>query len=53
MHNVVPLLSVLGDHTFFFVEPADAAAVIVRLEEQLAQELPQVDGLTGVVRHHI
>lgn len=39
--------------TFFFVKPADAAAVVMRLEEQLSEELPQVDGLAGVVAHHI
>ncbi|TNN73467.1 hypothetical protein EYF80_016257 [Liparis tanakae] len=30
------------------LHPADAAAVVVRLEEQLSEELPQVDGLAGV-----
>ena len=39
--------------TFLFVEPADAAAVIMRLEEQLSEELPQVDGLGGVFTHHV
>lgn len=39
--------------TFLFVEPSDAAAVVVGLEEQLSEELPQVDGLVGVVTHHI
>lgn len=39
--------------TFLFVKPADAAAVVVRLEEQLSEELPQVDGLVGVVTYHI
>lgn len=39
--------------TFLFVEPADAAAVVMRLEEQLSEELPQVDGLARVVTHHI
>lgn len=41
------------DLTFLFVKPADAAAVVMRLEEQLSEELPQVDGLAGVVTHHI
>lgn len=31
--------------TFLLVEPADAASVVVGLEEQLSEELPQVDGL--------
>lgn len=39
--------------TFLFVEPADAAAVVVWFEEQLLEELPQVDGLAGVTAHHI
>lgn len=39
--------------TFLFVEPADAAAVVVWFEEQLLEELPQVDGLAGVTTHHI
>ena len=34
--------------TFLFVKPADAAAVVVRLEQQLSEELPQMDGLAGV-----
>lgn len=39
--------------TFLLVEPADTAAVVVRLEQQLSEELPQVDGLAGVAGHHI
>lgn len=39
--------------TFLLVKPADAAAVVVRLEEQLSEKLPQVDGLAGVAAHHI
>lgn len=39
--------------TFLFVKPADAAAVVVRLEEQLSEELPQVDGRAGVGTNHI
>lgn len=31
--------------TFLLVEPADAASIVVWLEEQLSKELPQVDGL--------
>lgn len=38
--------------TLLFVEPADAAAVVMRLEQQLSEELPQVDGLAGVAAHH-
>lgn len=39
--------------TFLFVKPADAAAVVVWLEQQLSEELPQVDGLAGVAAHHV
>lgn len=39
--------------TFLSVEPTDAAAVLVRLVEQLSEELPQVDGLAGVLAHDI
>lgn len=39
--------------TFFFVEPADAAAVVMRLEQQLSEELPQVDRLVGKITHHV
>ena len=31
--------------TFLLVQPADAAAVGMRLQQQLSQKLPQVDGL--------
>lgn len=43
----------LTELTFLLVQPADAAAVVVRLEEQLSEELPQVDGLAGVAAHHL
>lgn len=46
-------LTLCDSLTFLFVKPADAAAVVVRLEQQLSQELPQVDGLAGVVTHHL
>lgn len=49
----VPLSLSLPLFTFLFVEPADAAAVVVWFEEQLLEELPQVDGLAGVTTHHI
>jgi len=39
----------VGLLTFLLVDPADAGAVAVGLEEQLPEELPQVDGLAGVV----
>lgn len=39
--------------TFLFVDPADAAAVVVRLQEQLSEELPQVDGLVGIFTDHV
>ncbi len=54
-HVSVPmkLSAALCRLTFLLVEPADAAAVVMRLEEQLSEELPQVDGLAGVVTHHI
>lgn len=42
-----------GGLTFLFVKPADAAAVVVWLEQQLSEELPQVDGLAGVAAHHV
>lgn len=38
--------------TFLLVKPADAAAIVMWLEEQLSEELPQVDRLAGVVTHH-
>lgn len=37
--------------TLLFVKPADAAAVVMWLEEQLSEELPQMDGLARVVTH--
>lgn len=46
-------MQLLHHLTFLFVKPADAATVVMRLEEQLSEELPQVDGLAGVVTHHI
>lgn len=39
--------------TLFFVQPADAAAVVMRFKEQLSEELPQVDGLAGIGAHDI
>lgn len=39
--------------TFLFVKPADAAAVVVWLEQQLSEELPQVDGLAWVAAHYV
>lgn len=39
--------------TFLFVKPADAAAVVVWLQQQLSEELPQMDGLAGVAAHHV
>lgn len=33
--------------TFLLVEPADEAAVVVGLQQQLFEELPEVDGLAG------
>lgn len=48
-----PRLSCDCGLTFLFVKPADAAAVVVRLEQQLSEELPQMDGLAGVAAHHV
>lgn len=36
--------------TFFFIEPADAASVVVRFKQELSEELPQMNGLTGAGR---
>lgn len=32
--------------TFFFVEPADAASIVVRFKQEFSEELPQMNGLT-------
>lgn len=39
--------------TLLFVEPPDEAAVAVRLEQQLLEKLPQVDGLPGARGVHL
>lgn len=39
--------------TFLFVKPADAAAVVVGLEQQLSEKLPQMDGLARVAAHPV
>lgn len=38
------------EDTFFFIEPADTAAVVVRFKQEFSEELPQMNGLTGTGR---
>lgn len=39
--------------TLLLVEPPDETAIAVRLEQQLLEELPQVDGLPGAGGVHL
>jgi len=39
--------------TLLLVEPPDEAAVAVRLQQQLLEKLPEVDGLPGAGRVHL
>lgn len=39
-----------SESTFFFIEPADAASIAVRFEQELSEELPQMNGLTWAGR---
>lgn len=51
-----PTVSVYGSSlvlTLLFVNPADTAAVVVRFVEQLPKELPQLNGLAGIVAPRI
>lgn len=52
MHAVFQALNVWGkaECTFFFVEPADAASVVVGFQQEFPEELPQMDGLARAGR---